>query len=253
LYRGLVTSETHQSSPSTTRYGSAVPGFAARPKARVRPNVPAGVFVEVSLAVPTPAAPTLAGTGPSTAVQPEGSSSQAVNVALLDDEEAATTVTTCDPGGSAPSGRTDRGSAATVVARAVDGAAGAVPTPAEPAAEEPAGAELVGTGPVGAAAVTAAVLRGARPAAGNRPTGSPAASARPSPPRSVSGTAPGSAALTEAARNAEPGGPPRESPSSPSRKAATGTPGTGVLAGTAARTAAAPQASMLSMTASETS
>src|SRR3954471_13865347 len=100
LYRGLFTSETHQSSPSTTRYGRAVPGSPARPNASVSVKVPAGVRVVVSLAPPTPAAPPRAGTGPSTAVQPVGRRSHAVRVAVVALAEAATTVTTCveEPG-----------------------------------------------------------------------------------------------------------------------------------------------------------
>src|SRR5205085_182652 len=70
-------------------------------------KTPAGVRVLVSLAWPTPAEPIRAVTGPSTAVQPPGPSSQAVSFAVVAREDDATTVTTCVAlPGSTPRGRT---------------------------------------------------------------------------------------------------------------------------------------------------
>jgi hypothetical protein len=78
-------------------------------------NVPAGVRVLLSLARPTPADPTRALTGPSTAVHPVGRSSHAVSIAVVALDEAATTVTTCvEEPGSTPRGRRGGAGAARV-------------------------------------------------------------------------------------------------------------------------------------------
>src|SRR5690348_1339734 len=88
-----------------TRYGRVPPGLAVRPNPSVSGKVPAGVRLTVSLAMPTPAEPTRADTGPTTGVQPEARFSQAVRVAVVDEPDGTVTVTSWVPGGATPSGR----------------------------------------------------------------------------------------------------------------------------------------------------
>lgn len=97
LYDAALVSDTHQSFGPVLWYGSAVPGSALAPNASVSVKVPSGVRLVDSLAVPMPAEPTHAVTGPYTTRQlPWVLFCQARSVARVADGDDAVTVISWD-------------------------------------------------------------------------------------------------------------------------------------------------------------